>query len=163
MKQGSASIMLAKLALLGLAIPVTAFDYSIIGAGSVLLTDVATAITPLETLFVNEEVAVTADGLEWEANDANSTTGTLLFKTFLNGGLVTSGNMSLNNVGRELPSSVDCGTLTVPKGGRYTIEVVLTVDESEASTSSEYEAYAAGVAILPLVVILFFAVVTNMV
>lgn len=141
----------------------TAFDYDIVGAESLIVTDVATAISPLETLFVNEEVGVTADGLTWAANDSNATTGALRCETFLNGELVASGDLSLDDVGRELPSSIGCGTLTVAKGGRYTIEVVLTVGASETSTSGEYEAYAAGVAILPLVVILFLAITTNMV
>jgi len=39
----------------------------------------------------------------------------------------------------------------------------LTVGASEASTSGEYEAYGAGVAILPLVVIIALAIMTNMV
>lgn len=156
--------MLAKLAILALAAPAaTAFDYSIVGAGSIVLTDVATSISPLETIFVGEEVAVTADGLTWEPNAFNSTGGVLTYETYLDGSMVTSGEMSLEDVGRELPSSVGAGTITVPSGGRYIVEVILTVDASEAGTSGEYEAYGAGVAILPLVVILFLAVVTNMV
>lgn len=99
-----------------------------------------------------------------EANGGDNATGTLFYETFLDGKLVASGNQSLADVGRTLPSSVEVGILSVPKGGRYTIEVILKVDDiSEASTSGEYEAYGAGVALLPLVVILFLAVVTNMV
>ena len=156
--------MLPKLAFLAFAIQTSAFDYDIIGGGSIVLSDVATQISPLSTLFVDEAVNVVADGLEWEANGGNfSSTGTLFFETFLDGKLVASGNQSLAEVGRSLPTSVDAGTLTVPKGGRYTISVVMKVDDSEASASGEYEAYGAGVAILPLIVILLLAVVTNMV
>lgn len=144
--------------------PAVAFDYDIVGGGSVVLTDVATQISPLETLFVEEKVAVVADGIEWEANGGNTTTGTLSFETFLDGKLVASGSQSLDDIGRSLPSSVDAGTLSVPKGGRYTIEVFMKVDDtSEASTSGEFEAYGAGVAILPLLVIIVLAVATNMV
>jgi hypothetical protein len=155
--------MLSKLAFLAFAIQTVAFDYDIVGGGSVVLTDVATQISPLSTLFVDEAVYVVADGLEWEANGGDGSTGTLIFETFLDGKLVASGNQSLAEVGRSLPTSIDAGTVTVPKGGRYTIEVVLKVDESEASASGEYEAYGAGVAILPLLVILLLAVTTNMV
>jgi hypothetical protein len=157
--------MLSKLALLAvLAIKADAFEYNLVGGGSILLTDVATKISSLETLFVKEEVFVLADGLEWEANGGDSASGTLFYETFLDGKLVASGNHSLTEIGRELPSSIEAGTLSVPKGGRYTIEVVLKVDDgAEASTSGEYEAYGAGVALLPLVVILFLAITTNMV
>jgi hypothetical protein len=157
-------VNLSKLAcLLGLVVPVAAFDYDITSAGSLLLTDVATSISPIITLFVKQDVIVTADGLEWAENDSNSTTGEILCETFLDGVLVSSGTLSLDDVGRELPTSVDCGTVAVPEGGRYKIEVTVTVDASSASTSGEYEAFAPGVAILPLVVILFLAVTTNMV
>ena len=155
---------LSKLAfLLGIALPASAFDYDIASAGSLLLTDVATSIAPIITLFVDQPVAVTADGLEWTENDSNSTTGEILCETYLDGEVVSSGTLSLDDVGRELPTSVDCGTVTVPKGGRYKIEVIVTVDTSTASTFGEYEAYAPAVSILPLVVILFLAVTTNMV
>lgn len=156
--------MLAKLALLALAAPAVAFDYDIVGAGSIVLTDVRTSISGLETLFVDEEVYVTADGLEWVANDSGSIGGAIFYETFLDGALMAKGNMTLDGIGRELPTSIDVGTVTVTAGGgRYTIEVVLTVDASEASTSGEYEAYGAGVAILPLVVIIALAIMTNMV
>jgi hypothetical protein len=156
--------MWAKLAILALAAPAAAFDYSIVGAGSVLLTDAATSISGLETLFVDQEVFVTADGLEWESNDSLSLGGNIFYETFLNGELVASGNMTLDGVGRELPSSIDVGSVIVKDGGgRYTIEVMLTVDESEATTSGEYEAYGSGVAIIPLLVIIVLAVMTNMV
>lgn len=156
--------MLSKLALLALAAPAAAFDYSIVGAGSILLTDAATAISGLQTLFTEQEVFVTADGLEWEANNSTLAGGTLFFETFLSGELQSSGNMSLDDVGRELPTSIDAGSIIVKDGGgRYTIEVKLTVEGSEASTSNEFEAYGAGVAILPLVVIITLAIMTNMV
>lgn len=155
--------MLAKLALLALVAPVAAFDYNITSAGSILLTDVATSISPIETLFVNQDAAVTADGLEWAQSGSNSLGALLTYETFVDGVMVASGELNLDEVGRELPSSVDCGTIRVPSGGRYLVEVILTVDGSQASTSGEYEAYGAGVSILPLVVILILAVTTNMV
>eukprot|EP00429_Kryptoperidinium_foliaceum_P008923 CAMPEP_0176011894 /NCGR_PEP_ID=MMETSP0120_2-20121206/5516_1 /TAXON_ID=160619 /ORGANISM="Kryptoperidinium foliaceum, Strain CCMP 1326" /LENGTH=128 /DNA_ID=CAMNT_0017344765 /DNA_START=35 /DNA_END=417 /DNA_ORIENTATION=+ len=128
--------MITRQLLLALATaPVAAFDYNLVGAGSVVLTDVSTSISPLQTLFVDQDVSVVADGLEWEANDnATTVTGTLFYETFVDGKLAAQGNMSLDDVGRELPSSVDAGTLSVSKGGRYTIEVVLKVDEQEEAS-----------------------------
>jgi hypothetical protein len=144
--------------------PAASFEYSIVGAGSLVLTDVSTSITDVVTLFTNEELLVTADGIEWEQTGAiNGSDNLLFFETLVNGKVQATGNVSLANVGRELPGSIDAGTIKVEKGGRYTIEVVLTLDESEASTSNSFEAYAAGVAIIPLLVVLLFAVTTHMV
>ena len=47
--------------------------------------------------------------------------------------------------------------------GTNTIEVVLTVDGFEAGNGGDYQAYAAGVSIIPLLFILFMALGTKMV
>jgi hypothetical protein len=156
--------MLTKLALLALAAPVAAFDYSLAGAGSIVFTDLDTSISPILTLFVDQQAIVTLDGLEWEASSTtNSSTDTIMFETFVDGKLADSGNYPVGDVGRELPSSIDVGTILVPKGGRYTVQVILTLDDFSVDTSTEIEAYGSGVAILPLLVILVLAVWTNMV
>jgi hypothetical protein len=142
---------------LGLAVPADAFDYSLIGAGGLVLTDVATTIPDVVTLFVDEELLVTADGLTWNLTGSVEGSDNLLYySTLVNGKVQASGNVSLEDVGRELPTSIDAGTIKVDKGGRYTIEVVLTIDDSEARTDGSYEAYGAGVAIIPLLVVLIF-------
>ena len=76
---------------------------------------------------------------------------------------MATGSVSLEEVGRELPTSIDAGTIKVDKGGRYSIEVRMTIDGSKASADGEYEAYGAGVAIIPLLVVLVLAVTTHMV
>jgi hypothetical protein len=76
---------------------------------------------------------------------------------------MATGNVSLEGVSRELPTSIDAGIINVDKQGMYHIEVRMIIDDSEASASSEYEAYGAGVAIIPLIVVLVFAVTTHMV
>ena len=92
----------------------------------------STAITDLETVFVGEETLVTASGLEWNETGAVAGSENILWcETFVNGEAAGKGNVSLVDVGRELPDSVDCGTFTLPNGGRYTIDVVVTVDESD--------------------------------
>jgi len=158
--------MLRKLALLSLVgtSAVAAFDYDIVGAGSVILTDVDTGISDLRTIFTNDEIAVSLDGLEWEANSGNTTDGLLFYKTYLDGELMSEGNMTLGEVGRELPGGIDVGSVKATSGGRHTIEVMLTSGgETEALTDMEVETYAAGVSILPLLVILVFSVTTKMV
>ena len=47
--------------------------------------------------------------------------------------------------------------------GTNTIEVILTLDGVEAATGADYQAYAAGVSIIPLLFILFMALGTKMV
>ncbi|CAJ1935026.1 unnamed protein product [Cylindrotheca closterium] len=157
--------MLQRLALLSLlgTSAVAAFDYDIVGAGSVVLTDVDTGISDLRTIFTDDEIAVSLDGLEWESNGGNTTDGLLFYKTYLDGELMSEGNMTLGDVGRELPSGLDAGTVKATAGGRHTIEVIVTSGEAEAVTDREVESYAAGVSILPLLVILVLSVTTNMV
>lgn len=123
-----------------------------------------TTIGGLSTIFTNQEMAVTASGLGWSPKDSvEGSTNILKCETLLDGEPVSSGELSLDGLGRELPTDVDCGTLTVTKGGRVAIEVVLSVDDSSASFDSEYESFGSGVSILPLVVILFLAMTTKMV
>jgi hypothetical protein len=76
---------------------------------------------------------------------------------------MATGNMSLEEVNRELPGSLDAGTINIDKKGRYKIEVRMTIDGKSASAKGEYEAYGAGVAIIPLLVVLILAVTTHMV
>ena len=118
----------------------------------------------LKTIFVKEVTSISVVDLEWNGTGAvANSTNTMLCEVFVDGEFTNSSITSLVGVGRELPSSVDCGYITIPEGGRYLIEAVVTVDDSEAGTDGEYEAYGAGVAIIPLCVILLFAVTTHMV
>lgn len=157
--------MLAKLLIVALASLQlsSAFDYDITG-GDISLADVETGIGSLKTIFTNDEIAVSVDRIQWEANDSNETTdGAIFYFTFVDGALANEGNVTLDGVGRELPSSIDAGTVKVSSSGRHTIEVKLIVGESEAIADMEVEAYRAGVAIIPLVIILILALWTHMV
>ena len=150
--------------LLPLIFQAAAFDYSLTGAGNIVLTDEATSITDIVTIFTDESVLVTVDGIEWNATGSVEGSDNLLrFETLVDGETQASGSISLEDVSRELPTSIDAGAIKVDKGGRYTIEVILSVDSSEESTSESYEAYAAGVAIIPLIMVLVFAITTQMV
>ena len=157
--------MISKLLLLACAaVPGLAFDYGITEIGSMILTDVATEISPVFTLFVDQGVIVEVTELAWEGKENPADSDDLVFyKTMVDGVQQASGSVSLNETGRELPSSIEVGTVKVDKGGRYTIEVVLTLDGEEVSTSMELEAYGSGVSVFPLVVILLLAMVTGMV
>lgn len=53
--------------------------------------------------------------------------------------------------------------LLLPSGGTATIEVILSIDGNTVSTDGKYQVYAAGVSIIPLIWILFLAMLTQMV
>lgn len=154
------------LPLLALAAPVAAFNYNLTGAGEISLTDVETTIPGILTIFIDEMVTVEVSKLKWEALGANDTTDdlTLYWETFVGGESQQSGEVDLSELGeRELPDVVQCGNLTIGDWGRHEVTVTISVDSSSESTSSEYEAYGAGVAIIPLLVVLFLAMFTQMV
>ena len=145
---------------------VTGFDYSLDGAEGLILTDSETGITDLKTIFTDEDTAVTVDGISWVANDdATNTTGSLFlfWETFVNGELQDSGNVSLADVGRELPTSIEAGTIKVSDRERVDISVIMTVDDSSAEATGSYKAYGKGMSIIPLLVVLIFAASTRMV
>jgi hypothetical protein len=141
-----------------------AFDYEVVDAGNIILTDVETQISPIVTLFLDEPVDVTVDGIGWASN-TNTTDGetSLTYETFVNGKIQASGTFDLSDVGRELPGSIPAGQVKVSSNGRHYIEVKLTLDGKTESTSDSYVAYKAGVSIFPLIVVLLFAVTTRMV
>jgi len=73
-------------------------------------------------------------------------------------------NLTSDELGsRELPDSMEVGTIRIPDAGRHEITVTLYVDESESSSSAEFEAFRPGVAIVPLIVVLVLALATQMV
>lgn len=142
------------------------FDYSLDseGGGSLAFGDVDTGISSIKTFFTNSETSVTVEGFEWIASGpVENSTNVLRWETYVDGELAASGEVSLADVGRSLPTSVDAGSFTVTKRGRRTVTVKLTVDDSELEVTDEKEAYGPGVAIIPLLLILGLAVTTHMV
>lgn len=131
---------------------------------SITLTDAETKIQGIVTLFTNQAALVTVNNVEWSPNESNSTQDTdVNWETLVNGKLEDFGNYSLVGVGRDLPDSFQTGSVTVSERGTYTITVRLTIDESEIVTESTYQAYPAGVSIIPLLVVLILAATTHMV
>jgi hypothetical protein len=156
------------IALLGLASPtVLAFDYQITGSESIVLTDVETGIDKIATIFTDEQILVSVDGLTWEPSTTNVTESNnlLVWETFLDGQLQpqASGTQSLADTGRILPTRIDAGEIVVGSGGRVNIRVEITVDGNTITTEKEFEAYGSGVSIIPLLVVLVFALSTRMV
>jgi hypothetical protein len=114
-------------------------------------------------MFIGETVNVTLEGIEWAPKE-NITNGTTVFyETYVNGVIQASGNYSLADVGRELPTSGFAGTVKSDVKGTTSITVVLTLDGAESDTGGEYNTYAKGVAIVPLIIVLLLAMTTRMV
>jgi hypothetical protein len=147
--------------LFGLA---SGFDYGLIAdTGELSFGDVETQISSIQTLFLDQEASVTVGGLAWEQLNASSSDDLLFYETFVDGQLQSSGNMSLADVGRELPSSVSAGTIIVTKRGTAYVTVFLKVGDSEAVVAGTMRSFKAGVSVIPLLIILILAMTTHMV
>lgn len=146
------------------------FDYSLAGdddqTAALVLTDLETGIKDIKTIFRDEETLVSVKDITWQANEDGDTTGSsvLMWQTFVDDKLIASGNVSLANVDRELPTTLDfAGNFTVSDRGRVQVQVLLKVDASNATASGEYQAYRKGWSLAPLLVVLFLAMTTRMV
>lgn len=132
-------------ALASLVGSVAAFDYRLVGAGSISLTDLETGIGEILTIFTDELIGVAVDGITWEPTESvDQSDDTLYWETLIDGEVQSSGSMSLADVGRELPTSIDAGSVKTSEKGRRTIQVRITVDSKTASTKTDVQAYAAG-------------------
>ena len=143
-----------------------AFDYMITGIGSVELDDVETEIPGIKTIFLDDVMSVSASGIAWEfkgENAANTGELTVSCEATVDGQVVSSGTMSLADVERELPTSMDCGTFSVSNRGAKVVEVTLTLDGMSAGTSRTYQAFGAGTSIIPLLLIIILAATTSQV
>jgi hypothetical protein len=97
------------------------------------------------TIFTDSDIGVAVDGLEWEeTGSVDQSDDTLYWETLIDGEVQSSGSVSLADVGRELPTSIDAGSVKTSKKGRRSIEVRITVDSSTASTDTKVQAYGAG-------------------
>lgn len=140
-----------------------AFDYAIENPGSLLLSDVKTGISPIVTIFKGDEFNVTVQDISWEPVENATDSDTLFWRTFINGNLAGNGTFSLADVGRELPTEIQVGTYLINDKGTADIVVTLSLDGVDSTTSGSYQVYAAGLSIVPLIVILMLAMSTRMV
>jgi hypothetical protein len=147
--------------------PVYAFDYSLDDTSetTMSITDDTTGIPNVKTLFIGELHSIVVDGMSWLPNESNASTTSdlLLWRTTIDGNVVASGNVSLADAGRELPSMIDAGSFTVSTNGKHSIEVRLMVDDSMLIVSGDYVAYRAGVSIIPMLLVLIMAMTTQLV
>jgi len=144
----------------------SAFDYGLSEGEDLRLSllDVDTGISDIKTIFNGELVGVTVVGIEFAPNEGNVTTPDFItWETKVDGKVQASGTYSLVDVGRELPSEIEVGEISVGSRGRHEIVVLLSLGDSSLEPSGEYESYAAGVSIIPLIVVLVLAASTRMV
>jgi hypothetical protein len=140
-----------------------AFDYAIYDPGVLVLSDVNTGISPIVTIFKGDEFNVTVQDIGWEPAENATDSDTLFWTTFINGNLAGNGTVSLADIGRELPTKIPVGTYLINDKGTADIVVTLTLDGVNSTTSGSYQVYAAGLSIVPLIVILVLAMGTRMV
>lgn len=102
-------------------------------------------------------------GLAWNLTGLVNGDTSIAYETFVDGKLAASGTVDLSDVNREIPTSISAGTVTVSSRGRSAVEVIMTLDGKDSSSSGEFEAFGKGMSIWPLMVVLVFAVTTRMV
>jgi len=145
----------------------TAFDYGFKtedfeGDEPVLtLTDLETEIKDISTIFNDVATGVTVINLEWTEEFVDS--DVIEWTTAVDGTIQASGSFNLTDVGRVLPTKLKAGNFTVGSRGRHEIVVDMVLGNSTLTVSAEYESYAAGVSIIPLLVVLIMAASTRMV
>ena len=132
-------------------------------AGEIELIDKETSIPGIKTIFKDKPALVSVSGIEWELSETPTDTLALTWKTLVDGKEIATGSVDLNSTSRVLPTSVDVGEIVISDRGRSTVEVVLTVDDSSASATAEFQVFGSGAAIVPLLIILFLAMTTKMV
>jgi hypothetical protein len=142
-----------------------ALDYAIDNPGSLSLADVATGISPILTIFKGDQFNVTVVDVSWTESEISTDSTTLFWTTTIDGALVGEGNYSLAvaDVGRELPDTFFVGTYVINSKQTATIVVTFTLDDVDSETSGDYQVYASGLAIVPLIIVLVLAMTTRMV
>lgn len=97
-----------------------AFDYAPnVEGASQTLTDEATGIPGLRTIFVNDVTLVGLEGIEWSPVEGSNATdegsSLLVWETAVNGVVQSSGTIDLTGVDRELPTSIEAGSVLIDK------------------------------------------------
>jgi hypothetical protein len=129
------------------------------------LSDVNTGINPILTIFKGEQFNVTVKDVSWVEFENSTGSDILFWTTTINGALVGEGNYSLafEDVGRELPDSFFVGTYVLDNKQTANIVVTFNLDDVDTETSNDYQVYAAGLSIVPLILVLVLAMTTKMV
>jgi hypothetical protein len=161
-------VRLCQLGLLSLLVTTGfAFDYAIDQEAEnppyLELSDVATGIPDIVSIFKGEQFNVTVKGVSWTESETPTDSDRLFWTTTINGARVGEGNFSLAGVGRQIPDEFFVGTYVIDKKETATIVVTLTLDGVDSETSGNFQVYAAGLSIVPLIVILMLAMTTRMV
>lgn len=151
----------------------TALEYVPDASGSTLnLEDESTKIGEIRTIFIGDTTLVALDGIEWSAVESDSTanatsSNNLVWETAVNGVIQDSGVIGLSDVDdRDLPTSIEAGSIVIEKRQTATVSVTIFLeDDPKASTtgSGNYQTFARGASLVPLILILVLAMTTKMV
>jgi len=144
-----------------------AFDYQFDEENAepgLALLDVKTGISDIKTIHTKQAVAVTITDLAFiPTEEGVETPDSITWETSVDGKVQASGTFDLTDVGRELPTEIEAGEIVVESGGRPEIVVKLSLGDTSLEASGEFESYAAGVSIIPLIFVLVMAASTRMV
>ena len=135
------------------------------------ITDVATGISNVRTLFINEEHTLKVKGIQWIINEGNSNAsssldGFLMWSTIVDDVTVYTGNITLTDYGRLLPTEFEAGNFAVTSNGRHFVKVIVTINgdsDSEIVVANSYVAYQSVVSLIPMLVVLIMAMSTHLV
>ena len=135
-------------------------DYALDGA-SMTLSDMTTGVSDIITLFDNYEFEIVTS-LSWASiSPAVNSSNILKWVTSVDGEDVGSGEFTIAS--RQLPSEIDTGTATVSKSGKHTVAVTVSLDDTVVYAVENYQSFKAGVAIIPLIIIIGLAMSLKMV
>jgi hypothetical protein len=118
------------------------------------------------TVFTDDLVRVSVNDITWEPIEASNSTKVapvIFWTTSVNGKELANGNLSVADADFLLPSSIDVGTVPVAARGRVTITVTLELNGKVTTIERSLQSFPAGVAIIPLILVLILAMTTQMV
>jgi hypothetical protein len=127
------------------------------------LVDKQSRIPNLKTLHNGFPVDVTVKGMFWSTTTKSQNSSIMNLITYLDGNVVYSRTVDLNENGTQLPNTINAGEITSIGYGRRTIIVTLELNEQTASVKGEYESFPSYVTIIPLIVVFVLTALTHMV
>lgn len=118
---------------------VNAFDYNVTTGDDtvIFLRDAKTGIENLKTIFTDDVTLVEVRDVVWEPSGVVEVGGGndfLTYQTLVNGELQAEGLINLTGVGRQLPTELAVGNVTIPKS---TFSVMLLLLLSSLSWKRE--------------------------
>lgn len=91
---------------------VNGYEYELISAGEIGLSDLTTSIVDLQSIFLGDDTKVTCKEVEWNHTGNLEGNSTLYYETYVNGNLETSGSHDYSD-SENPPTAIDAGIINV--------------------------------------------------